>query len=237
MAQIPPKMHPSFHEVMQSRRLRSGALVAAVFLIILYTAHHHNIISTGIPTTNWRVPSPLPDDVPAQHYDEVDWSRFAYVQYVTNAHYLCNSVMIFESLHRLGSKADRVMLHPSDMTTDNNQLLCKARDDYEVKLVPIKVHSKHTADSTVLLCNLCFPPFTSKNPLTTRPTRAGQQLGPNHSPSFSLSTRPTTTESSTSIPIPSFCNPWTSSSSSRPAPSPCPAPTGSTPTFRSSRRS
>ncbi len=38
---------------------------------------------------------------------DVNWSRFAYVQYVTNSAYLCNSVMLFETLHRLGSKADR----------------------------------------------------------------------------------------------------------------------------------
>ena len=31
----------------------------------------------------------------------VDWSQFAYTQYVTNLDYLCNSVMLFERLHQL----------------------------------------------------------------------------------------------------------------------------------------
>ncbi|KAK4459543.1 nucleotide-diphospho-sugar transferase [Cladorrhinum samala] len=160
MAQI-PKMQPSFYEVIQSRRLRPGALFAFVFLVILYTTVHHqdNIISAGgVPpttptttttTTDRPIASPLPGDVSVQHHhDGADWSRFAYIQYVTNAHYLCNAVMMFESLHRLGSKADRVMLHPSDMSADDNQLLRKARDEYRVKLVPIIVHSKPTADTT-----------------------------------------------------------------------------------------
>lgn len=80
----------------------------------------------------------------------VDWSRFAYTQYVTNSEYLCNAVMIFETLHRLGSKPDRVMMYPSHMLRDSandhninqrqgdeDRLLRKARDEYNVKLVPI----------------------------------------------------------------------------------------------------
>lgn len=44
--------------------------------------------------------------------EEIDWSKFAYIQYVTNALYLCNSVMIFEQLHRFNVKADKVLLYP-----------------------------------------------------------------------------------------------------------------------------
>lgn len=46
--------------------------------------------------------------------DAVDWSKYAYVQYVTNAVYLCNAVMIFEQLERLGARAQRVLLYPSE---------------------------------------------------------------------------------------------------------------------------
>ncbi|CZR39384.1 hypothetical protein FPRO06_03011 [Fusarium proliferatum] len=85
---------------------------------------------------------------------EVDWSRFAYTQYVTNSDYLCNSVMLFESLHRFSSRADRVMMYPSHMFEANNgssvdtQLLIKARDEYRVKLVPITVQHKDNKDDT-----------------------------------------------------------------------------------------
>jgi hypothetical protein len=84
--------------------------------------------------------------------EDIDWSRFAYTQYVTNSDYLCNSVMIFETLFRLGAKADRVMMYPARMLRDITatesksmlgQLIIKARDEYKVKLVPIQVqHSE-----------------------------------------------------------------------------------------------
>jgi alpha-N-acetylglucosamine transferase len=84
----------------------------------------------------------------------VDWSRFAYTQYVTNSEYLCNSVMFFESLHRLNSQADRVAMFPSrmmpteDADSDDARLLRKARDSYNVTLVPITVQHKNNADMT-----------------------------------------------------------------------------------------
>jgi alpha-N-acetylglucosamine transferase len=86
------------------------------------------------------------DIVSFDHPDEaIDWSRFAYCQYATNLDYLCNSLMIFESLSRLGSKAERLMMYPSewdthlDGTVIENELLLKARTKYNVSLVPVHV--------------------------------------------------------------------------------------------------
>lgn len=78
---------------------------------------------------------------------DVDWSQYAYVQYVTNPDYLCNSVLIFEALHRMGSKAGRLMMYPSTYSLDRHSklegnLLIKARDEYDVTLIPIDVLSK-----------------------------------------------------------------------------------------------
>jgi hypothetical protein len=89
--------------------------------------------------------------------DPVDWSRFAYTQYVTNHDYLCNSVMLLESLHRLESKADRVIMYPREMLPDpearlddqrddEGRLLAKARDQYGVKLIPIDLQHKDLED-------------------------------------------------------------------------------------------
>ncbi|KAI1697863.1 glucose N-acetyltransferase 1 [Ditylenchus destructor] len=76
-------------------------------------------------------------------YNALDWSRFAYVQYVTNTAYLCNSVMLFERLHSLGAKADKLMMYPSQFDvesgTEEARLIRKARDQYGVKLMPIQV--------------------------------------------------------------------------------------------------
>ncbi|CAK4002481.1 glycosyltransferase family 8 [Lecanosticta acicola] len=78
----------------------------------------------------------------------VDWKSFAYVQYVTDNHNLCNAYMVFEALHRHGSKADRVLLYPDtwdledDTPTDrNSQLLIRAQKLYSVKLKPVSLLS------------------------------------------------------------------------------------------------
>lgn len=89
--------------------------------------------------------------------DGVDWSRFAYIQYVTNEDYLCNSVMIFEALHRLGSKADRLLMYPKEMLvpdapyskTHGGQLLIRARDEYNVTLQPIEIQHRDGQDGTL----------------------------------------------------------------------------------------
>ncbi|KAF1990484.1 glycosyltransferase family 8 protein [Aulographum hederae CBS 113979] len=96
------------------------------------------------------LPSPVPHPVSQNQSlaaeDLVNWSQFAYTQYVTGPEHLCNSVMIFESLHRLGSRADRVILFPHDMSfdeagaeNDNSKLRKKAIEEYNVKFVPIQV--------------------------------------------------------------------------------------------------
>ncbi|KAI9778976.1 MAG: N-acetylglucosaminyltransferase [Geoglossum umbratile] len=90
---------------------------------------------------------------PQRVVDDVDWSRFAYTQYVTDTLYLCNSVMLFEILNRLGSKPDRLLMYPnawsaSDSDSVESRLLRKARDGYGVKLVPIEVQRKAGNDPT-----------------------------------------------------------------------------------------
>ncbi|KAI4790642.1 nucleotide-diphospho-sugar transferase, partial [Aureobasidium sp. EXF-8846] len=86
--------------------------------------------------------------------DGIDWTRFAYVQYVTDKEYLCNSLMMFESLHRLGSKADRVLLYPQQWQlspkppTWESRFLRKAQDDYKVHIVPVRPQMTESGDGT-----------------------------------------------------------------------------------------
>ncbi|KAJ9484193.1 hypothetical protein VN97_g9184 [Penicillium thymicola] len=121
---------------------------AIIAIVILFVIAESLLILTDGPTVVY---------FPGHHsgqadVDAVDWSQFAYTQYVTNTAYLCNSVMIFETLHRLDSKPDRVMMYPSEFSLDENgaesRLLRKARDEYNVKLVPIKVQSRASGDAT-----------------------------------------------------------------------------------------
>ena len=108
---------------MHLRRFHLFAFTALATLFVIYLLRSRHTESSG-----------------------VDWSRFAVSQYATDSATLCNAVMVFESLERLGSKAERVLLYPRewDTTVENavdrdSQLLILARDQYRVKLKPIEL--------------------------------------------------------------------------------------------------
>lgn len=112
----------------QLRRIRTWVVFAVILILILY----------------YRRERPKPPPLPHIQYDLVDWSRYAYSQYATSSAYLCNAVMVFEALQRLGSRADRVLFYPENWDTEiadrddrDSQLLVLARDTYGVQLVPI----------------------------------------------------------------------------------------------------
>lgn len=79
---------------------------------------------------------------------QLSWHRYAYSQYATDQHYLCNSLMMFDSLEKLGSKADRLLFYPKTWDLDvssskdrTSQLLVLARDQYKVKLRPAEMYT------------------------------------------------------------------------------------------------
>ncbi|KAJ5372368.1 hypothetical protein N7517_004374 [Penicillium concentricum] len=130
--------------------LPKAARAIIVIIVLFFIAETLLILSNGRTNTSFyefHHESPKPTDA-------LDWSRFAYTQYVTNTPYLCNSVMLFETLNRLQSKADRVMMYPSEFSRDESdngtesRLLRKARDEYKVKLVPIEIQSRSSGDAT-----------------------------------------------------------------------------------------
>ncbi|KAL3424252.1 glucose N-acetyltransferase [Phlyctema vagabunda] len=124
--------------ITRTRRFRL-AVVAAVFLLTIHTL---------IPRKHRTYVELAALSAPSLDSD-IDWSRFAYVQYVTSTAHLCNSLMLFESLQRLGSQAERVMMIPNtfnttDITSVNGRLAQKALSDFHVKLVPIQIQKKGT---------------------------------------------------------------------------------------------
>ena len=143
--------------ILLSKSARGVALLLFIILLLTLSAAGlpHNIRSKSFRLS--VLPSAARNDTNGtnDHVDaKVDWSRFAYVQYATNDAYLCNSVVLFESLHRLETKADRLLMYPSDFQLDddpntdsfNGRLLKRARDKYNVKLKPIQVQSKSGGD-------------------------------------------------------------------------------------------
>ena len=167
-----------------SKRIRVVALATILLLFVAIGVYFHDRItlpayasSLSSPSSS-SLPSPPSSSPPttgAGHLvssnldilnevaPSVDWSRFAYVQYVTNLPYLCNSVMLFAILDRLGCRSDRLMMYPQGWNPDTSEgqkendesrLLRIARDKYKVKLQPIHVQSKAAGDRE---CNLLHP--------------------------------------------------------------------------------
>lgn len=120
----------------------SPRLLRVVFILLSFSLGY--VTLSQLPSTSGS----LSEITPAfnfAHGKQVDWSRFAYTQYATDKSYLCNSLMIFEALHRLGSKPDRVLMYASEFYTSEDddskqsRMLRFARDNYGVKLNPIQV--------------------------------------------------------------------------------------------------
>lgn len=145
-----------FWQILSSKRARELALILFIFLLLAWTSTW--LTNTGPIAKSFASGSITATcqngTVNGSLKESVDWSRFAYVQYATNPDYLCNSVMVFEILHRLNSKADRLLMYPSDYELDedpetessNSRLLRKARDRYDVKLKAIAVQRRNSAD-------------------------------------------------------------------------------------------
>ncbi|OKL62651.1 Glucose N-acetyltransferase 1 [Talaromyces atroroseus] len=118
------------------RKARRYVLTSVIFLVFLYVLLHRSQPPRGLS--------------PYLNYDAIDWSRYAYTQYVVDEAYLCNSVMVFEALDRVGSRADRILFYPHvwDTVVSNkddrvSQLLNLARERYKVQLEPITVERIH----------------------------------------------------------------------------------------------
>ena len=135
-------MHWTGERMVQSRRFYLIALL--VFLVLFFLLA--NSFLPGGRLDRWRGLRKTEEHSDRQDPAGVDWSRFAYVQYVTNLPYLCNSVMLFEALNRLGCMPDRLMMYPDHFSLEDNSteamLLRKARDEYRVILKPIEVQRR-----------------------------------------------------------------------------------------------
>ena len=137
-------------QILLSKTARAVALLLLIMLLLTVTI-------TWLPndfSSKRLLPSSRQNCTNDHVNDAVDWSRFAYVQYATNDAYLCNSVMLFEILHRLDSKADRLLMYPSDFQIEEDpntesfhgRLLKRARDKYNVKLKAIQVQRRDGGD-------------------------------------------------------------------------------------------
>ncbi|KAH7357064.1 alphaN-acetylglucosamine transferase [Rhexocercosporidium sp. MPI-PUGE-AT-0058] len=143
---------PTFRQILKSKPVRTVLAILLAFVALIYlrrSFHEHHVWArlTG-PSCYYTEPLTHPTSPAGTN---VDWSKFAYTQYATNLEYLCNAIMIFETLHRLGSKADRLLLYPNKYSLDvslgttESRLLLKARDEFNVTLKAIRVQHENSA--------------------------------------------------------------------------------------------
>ncbi|PYI30239.1 nucleotide-diphospho-sugar transferase [Aspergillus indologenus CBS 114.80] len=127
-------------------------LISSRFLCLLFCAILVVLLLWRLPISSSQAFCRSDSPLPVQSLSDIDWSRFAYVQYATNTAYLCNSVMMFERLHQLQSRPDRVLMYPSHLDPERDSiegaLLRKMQAQYRVRLVPIDVQSRSSSDVT-----------------------------------------------------------------------------------------
>ncbi|KAL2073783.1 hypothetical protein VTL71DRAFT_11109 [Oculimacula yallundae] len=146
------QLKPHLGQILRSRRVRvlgSACVIVSLLIYVFYDpAARFKFDYPAVPNFGSETSVSKCAD------SDIDWSRFAYTQYVTNTEYLCNSVMLFEILYRLGSKADRLMMYPASMHPDpaspstESQLLLKAEREFKVKLMPIEIQHRPQGDQS-----------------------------------------------------------------------------------------
>lgn len=119
-----------------AERAGPAAVVAFILIVILYYG------SGSLGTT-----SRLLSGFGGRHVElagDVRWSNFAYCTYATETSHLCNSLMLLESLYRVNSKADRLLIYSNEWDVSDEQsaearLLRKARDKYGVHIQAVQL--------------------------------------------------------------------------------------------------
>lgn len=146
-----PYIPPTLRQVLRSKSIRRTftIVIAVTTVFLLLRGVRRMIIARWYSGPACLATQPF---TPAQYYlhdESIDWSQYAYAQYATNAEYLCNSIMIFEALQRLGSKADRLLMYSESWDQDpgspESRLLLKAKNEFGVNLMPVEVQHRKTA--------------------------------------------------------------------------------------------
>ncbi|TAQ87590.1 hypothetical protein B7494_g4104 [Chlorociboria aeruginascens] len=143
-----------------SRRLRrffSSPLAQLALIAVFLFFGIRFIIQNNHDSTESPISPGLP--ITTVEDESIDWSKLYYVQYVTSPEYLCNALMIWSEIEEIGSRAQRLMLYPSNWSvnaideyseslelTPIARLLRAAQEEYYVKLQPISVLSKVNSD-------------------------------------------------------------------------------------------
>jgi alpha-N-acetylglucosamine transferase len=143
------RVEPTVGQILRSKRFRTIVVFIAIALALLILParirNYHPLTRLGLSGPKCYFTSPV--KIPEIPEGEVDWTKFAYFQYATNTNYLCNTLMLFSTLQKVGSLAERLLLYSSDLPTDATtiRLLEKARLEFKVTTVIVEKQHKNNA--------------------------------------------------------------------------------------------
>lgn len=164
----PKRVKPSNAQILRSRPVRTGIPLIICGLIILFLlprgTRRAKELHLQYKTPACLKQAPVIAEPLTGRETGIEWEKYAYITYATSKDHLCNALMLFESLHNLKSKAQRVLLYPQlwkdEWVEDANgrgmeaitEMLIQARNQYGVKLknVDILQHRHATAGNKLL---------------------------------------------------------------------------------------
>jgi hypothetical protein len=124
---------------------RLGVLLALVICAAYLICHHGQFVGPAAHVWAQSLHQLRLGGSLLPSWSRVDWSSYAYVSYATSSEHLCNSVMLAESLHRLGARPDTLILYATDLALDTQanasaaRLLQQAAQMYGARVQPVSV--------------------------------------------------------------------------------------------------
>lgn len=110
--------------ILRGRSIERLAVLLALLIFAAFLAYHHDrfhffdsaahhvwhsSIKNRLRLAGGRRGSLIPT------WSRVNWSEFAYVTFATSSDQVCNSLMLAESLHRLDTKPETLILFAADL--------------------------------------------------------------------------------------------------------------------------
>jgi hypothetical protein len=126
---------------------RLGVLLALAICAAYLIFRHDQFVKPAVQVWTQSLHRLRPGGSLIPSWSRVDWSSYAYVSYATSPDHVCNSLMLAESLHRLGARPDTLILYASDLVSgvDTNasvaRLLQQATQMYDARVQPVDLLS------------------------------------------------------------------------------------------------
>ena len=124
---------------------RLGVLLALLICAAYLFCHYDQLVEPAALVWTTSLHRIRADGSLLPSWSRVDWSSYVYVSYATSSDHLCNSLMLAESLHRLGAKPDTLVLYATDLALDTEadtpsaRLLQQATQMYGARMQPVEV--------------------------------------------------------------------------------------------------